>query len=73
MELVPFDSGYDAKKSETIKKPGHMIGISSLGAYEKALKSAKSAVPEEKYWKGKRVLVIGASGMVGSILYARRG
>jgi len=68
MELVPFDSVYDAKKFESLKKSGHMIDISSLDAYGKALKSAKSAVPEEKYWKGKRVLVTGASGMVGSTI-----
>lgn len=68
MELVPFDSVYDGKRFEPLKKTGHIIDISSLEAYEQAVKGAKSAVPDQKYWSGKRVLITGASGMVGSTM-----
>lgn len=47
MELVPFDSVYDAKKSEGLKESGHMIGILSPGAYEKALKAIPAALSLE--------------------------
>ncbi len=68
MEMLPFDSVYDAKKFESLKKSGHLIDVSKLEAYEHGFKGAKSAVPDAKYWNGKRVLITGASGMVGSTM-----
>jgi GDP-4-dehydro-6-deoxy-D-mannose reductase len=68
MELTPFDSIFDGRKFDALKKSGHMIDIESLGPYEAGLKGARSASPDPSFWAGKRVLVTGASGMVGSTM-----
>ena len=68
MELLPIDSVFNKEKFASLKKGGYLIDLDSLGEYEKEIKAAKSSLPSESYWKDKRVLITGASGMVGSTM-----
>ncbi len=68
MELLSFDSVYAPTKFERLKKAGHMIDIDSIDSYAKSLERAKTAQPSAKFWKDKRVLITGVSGMVGSTM-----
>ena len=68
MELLPFESVFDAKKFNKLKDAGHLIDIEDTDAYEKSIRDNKSTLPNENFWKDKRVLVTGASGMVGSTI-----
>jgi GDP-4-dehydro-6-deoxy-D-mannose reductase len=68
MELLSFESVYDPGKFDKLRASGHLIDIDSMEEYEKALKAAKSSAPSQTYWADKRVLITGASGMVGSTM-----
>ncbi|MCI0503523.1 GDP-mannose 4,6-dehydratase [Candidatus Micrarchaeota archaeon] len=68
MDLVPVDSVFNADKFKTLKSSGFLIDIEKMEAYESSLKQKKSTQPSPSYWKEKRVLITGASGMVGSTL-----
>src|SRR5574337_1188427 len=68
MELIPVDSVFNKEKFARLKKEGYIIDLDSLEEYEKSIRGNKSAQPSESYWKGKRVLITGASGMVGSTM-----
>jgi GDP-4-dehydro-6-deoxy-D-mannose reductase len=49
-------------------KSGHLIDIDALDAYEKRIKSNRSTAPSSAFWNGRRVLVTGSAGMVGSTM-----
>lgn len=68
MSLIPVDEAFHKEKFKSLKGSGILIDIENMEDYEKAFKSIKSAKPSENSWKGKRVFITGASGMVGSTL-----
>jgi GDP-4-dehydro-6-deoxy-D-mannose reductase len=68
MTLIPVDEVYQSGKFAQLKKDGFLIDLDSLEEYEKSFGSSKSTQPSEKFWSGKRVLITGASGMVGSTM-----
>ena len=68
MELIPVDNVLDNQKFNDLKKTGFLINIDNIDEYEAQIKHRKSAEPSQKYWSGKRILITGASGMVGSTL-----
>ena len=68
MTLIPVDEVYQSERFSALKKGGYLIDINALGEYEKSVHGNRSAEPSQNYWKGKRVLITGASGMVGSTM-----
>lgn len=57
--------------NETITKfieEGYVIDINNIDKYEKAFENRKLTTPSENFWEGKKVLVTGISGFVGSHL-----
>ncbi len=68
MDLVPFDSVFDKGKFAKLKEDGLFIDIDNLEAYLESVKRIKSASPGPDFWKGKRVLITGVAGMVGSTI-----
>ncbi|HSB47813.1 MAG TPA: GDP-mannose 4,6-dehydratase [Candidatus Bilamarchaeum sp.] len=68
MALIPLDDIFQSEKFARLKREGYLIDLDSFDEYEKSVRGAKSAAPSESYWQGKRVLITGASGMVGSTM-----
>lgn len=66
--MIPFENSFDAEKFRELVARGFLIDTENMGEYEKSIKANQSARPSETYWEGKRVLVTGASGMVGSTM-----
>jgi len=68
MDLIEFDSIFDKDRFAPLKESNHLIDIDNIDGYLESLKGRESALPDGRYWKEKRVLVTGASGMVGSTI-----
>lgn len=68
MELLPVDKVFNSEKFSELKKSGFLIELDKIEEYEKTVRKKVSAKPSPKFWAGKRVLITGASGMVGSTL-----
>ncbi|MFN7991897.1 MAG: GDP-mannose 4,6-dehydratase [Candidatus Micrarchaeia archaeon] len=68
MDLIPVDDVLKKEKLSGLKDSGFLIDIDRLEEYERSIREKKSALPDPAYWKGKRVLITGASGMVGSTM-----
>lgn len=67
MDLVPFESLYSKDRFRPLKDAGYLIDIDRPeGPGLRA--GGKSAKPNPAFWKGRRVLVTGSAGMVGSII-----
>jgi len=67
-ELLPFDKVYEPQRFEELKRSGHLIDIEKIDEHVKAGGGRKSAMPSDAFWRGKRVLITGAAGMVGSTI-----
>jgi len=68
MELCKVEDVFTKDRFAQLISSGHLIDIEHLEAYEKAVKSNKSATPHASFWKERRVLVTGSAGMVGSTI-----
>jgi len=68
MELLKYDEVFDTGRFADLKREGHLIDTQDMAAYESRIRSNKSAMPDPSYWSGKRVIVTGAAGMVGSTI-----
>ncbi len=68
VELLQFEEVFTPQKFDGLRESGHLIDIRGIDEYQKTISENKSAVPDENYWKDKRVLITGSAGMVGSIL-----
>ena len=67
-DLLRIENVFTKGKFKSLIDSGHLIDIEHLEAYEKRVKSNKSAVPKPDFWKGRKVLVTGSAGMVGSTI-----
>lgn len=68
MDLVPIEEiMLKDEKFEKLKESGFLIDINNIDSYLSRF-NKKSSKPNPSYWAGKRVLVTGASGMVGSTI-----
>ena len=68
MDFSPLDDILNVEKFQPLKQAGFLIDIEDLSKYENTLKNNRSTAPSGKFWNGKRVLVTGAAGMVGSTI-----
>ncbi len=68
MSTVSLESIFNKEKFVELKEKGILIDPSSFDDYEKQVKSNQSTKPDSQYWKGKRVLITGTAGMVGSTM-----
>lgn len=68
MSNVSLESIYTQEKFIELKEKGILIDPESVEDYEKNVKSNSSAKPNSQYWNGKRVLITGTAGMVGSTM-----
>ena len=71
MDLLPFEEIFNEERFKELKEKKFLIDINKTADYEKGISQKKSASPDEKYWKDKRVIITGASGMVGSTIIDR--
>ncbi len=67
-ELLPFEQVFEPGRFKELKRSGHVIDIDKIDEHVKAHGGRKTAMPDQIYWKGKRVLITGAAGMVGSTI-----
>jgi len=67
MELVSFDSVFSAEKFKPLKEAGHLIDIDRPDSMNVS-SGKKVARPDPSFWKGRRVLITGSAGMVGSTI-----
>lgn len=68
MDLIPVEQMIQKEKFQGLKSSGHLIDIDRIDDYEKGIKSNSSAAPGPDFWKGRKVLITGSAGMVGSTL-----
>ena len=64
----PLGTVFSQEKFVELKQKGILINPESFEDYEKDVKNNRSSKPEPSYWSGKRVLITGAAGMVGSTM-----
>ena len=68
-DLVPIkDIIEENVRVQELEKQGFIINPDKIENYLEDFKNRKSAMPDEKYWKEKRVLITGISGFAGSHL-----
>jgi GDP-4-dehydro-6-deoxy-D-mannose reductase len=68
MTHINMDDIYEAGRFARFQRKGQLLDISKYDAYHTEVISRKSARPSTKYWTGKRVLITGTDGMVGSTI-----
>jgi len=68
MDLLSFEEVFTPQKFDKLRETDHLIDVDKLDNYRKSIAENKSALPDENFWKEKRVLITGSAGMVGSIL-----
>ncbi len=68
MNTVDFNEIFTPQKFHKLKELSHLIDIENTESYEKTIKSNKTVKPNENFWKGKRVIITGSAGMVGSTI-----
>ncbi|MEW6748391.1 MAG: GDP-mannose 4,6-dehydratase [Candidatus Micrarchaeota archaeon] len=68
MDPIPVEQVVQKDKLGPLKSAGHLIDIEAMDEYEKSIRESKSAVPGPSFWKGRRVLITGSAGMVGSTM-----
>lgn len=67
MELLPLSSVFDEERFGRLKESGFLLDIDGLSGSHLADASG-SAKPDAGFWSGRRVLVTGSAGMVGSTI-----
>lgn len=68
MSIVSLERIYTKEKFTNLKEMGILIDPLSYESIQNAFKTTISAVPNNEFWKGKRVLITGTAGMVGSTM-----
>jgi GDP-4-dehydro-6-deoxy-D-mannose reductase len=67
--LIPIEEVIEENpRVKELERQGFMIIPEQIDEYLKSFKERKSAIPDEKYWRDKRVLITGISGFAGSHL-----
>ena len=68
-ELIPIEKAIEENsRVKELEKQGFIIIPEKIDEYLRDFKNRVSAVPNENYWKEKRVLITGISGFAGSHL-----
>ncbi|MFW9819998.1 MAG: GDP-mannose 4,6-dehydratase [Candidatus Thorarchaeota archaeon] len=68
-ELIPIEKVYDENpRVKELEKQGYILNIEKINNYLEDFKNRKTTLPNENYWKDKRVLITGISGFAGSHL-----
>ncbi|MFX1407998.1 MAG: GDP-mannose 4,6-dehydratase, partial [Promethearchaeota archaeon] len=69
VDLIPIEDVIeDNVRVKELEEQGYIITPENIESYLKGFKDQKSALPNEKFWKGKRILITGISGFAGSHL-----
>ena len=68
-ELLPIEKVIEEnERVKELENQGFIIKPDKIDEYLNDFKNRTSALPDEKYWNGKRVLITGISGFAGSHL-----
>lgn len=68
-DLIPIEDVIEENpRVKELEKQGYMIIPEEINNYLATFKERDSAMPDEKYWKDRRVLITGISGFAGSHL-----
>ena len=68
-DLIPIGKVLkENPRVQELERQGFIIKPEKLGSYLEDFKERNSALPDENYWKGKKVLITGISGFAGSHL-----
>lgn len=68
-DLIPIKDAIEENvRVQELEKQGFIIKPEKIDSYLKNFKDQKSVLPDEKYWRNKRVLITGISGFAGSHL-----
>ena len=68
-DLIPIEEVIEENpRVKELERQGFMIVPEAIDEYLASFKERKSAVPDENYWRDKRVLITGISGFAGSHL-----
>jgi len=68
-DLIPIGKVLkENPRVQELERQGFIIKPEKIDAYLDEFKNRKTTLPDENYWKGKRVLITGISGFAGSHL-----
>ena len=68
-DLIPLEKGLEENpRVIELERQGYIIKPEKINNYLKDFESRKTALPNENYWKEKRILITGISGFAGSHL-----
>jgi len=68
-DLIPLEDVVEENvRVQELEKQGFIIKPEKIDSYLEDFKSRVSALPDENYWKDKRILITGISGFAGSHL-----
>ena len=69
MELIPIEQVLEENpRVKELEKQGFIIKPENIYDYLKDIENRKTSMPNENFWKEKRVLITGISGFAGSRL-----
>jgi len=68
-DIIPIEDVIEENpRVKELEKQGYIIKPEKIDSYLKDFENLRTALPNEKYWKEKRVLITGISGFAGSHL-----
>ncbi len=68
-EFIPIENVIkENPRVKELEKQGFIIKPKNIEDYLNQFKNQNTALPDEKYWKEKRVLITGINGFTGSHL-----
>ena len=68
-DLIPIEKVIEENiRVKELEEQGYIINPDNIDDYLKNFKDRSSALPDEKYWNGKTILITGISGFAGSHL-----
>ncbi len=67
-QLLELDSVYNNSKYSSLYASGRMLSLDNYEAYLRNFSSKPRKNPSPSFWNGKRVLITGSAGMVGSTI-----
>jgi GDP-4-dehydro-6-deoxy-D-mannose reductase len=69
IDLIPIGKVLkENPRVQELERQGYIIKPEKIGSYLEDFQKRKSSLPDEKYWKDKKVLITGISGFAGSHL-----
>ena len=68
-ELIPIENVIEENpRVKELQKEGYIINLKNIDTYLEEFKNQTTALPDNKFWNGKCILITGISGFAGSHL-----